>query len=175
MTHWTRESLLSFLDIQRIHIQEALHPAVFTMTESAGLSLALPGCRCKNLLVRNKKGTLRYLIVTSPNAAVDLGALGKMLGSGRLFLCPAPEMMDLLGIAPGAMSPFSLIADRDAKQIQLVMDAELATASHFQFHPLINTSTVAISQEELAQFLAAVGHPPRYEAIPRRAAADAPS
>lgn len=169
---WTQEKLLAFLDAQGIDTQLRQHPAVFTMAESASLNLNLPGTRCKNLLVRNKKNSHRYLIVTPPDAAVDLGALGKLLGSGRLSLCPATDMLDLLGVAPGAMSPFSLIADQEAQQIQLILDADLAASSHFQFHPLVNTATIVISQESFRKFLAAVNHTPCYLTIPRRVIAD---
>ncbi|MDS1138880.1 prolyl-tRNA synthetase associated domain-containing protein [Pusillimonas sp. SM2304] len=171
---WTQEKLLAFLNTQGIDIQQRQHPAVFTMAESAGLNLNLPGTRCKNLLVRNKKNSHRYLIVTPPDAAVDLGALGKLLASGRLSLCSPADMLDLLGVAPGAMSPLSLIADQEAQQIQLIMDADLAASRHFQFHPLVNTATIAISQEDFRKFLAAVNQSFRYLPIPRRIMTDTP-
>lgn len=165
---WTRETLLAFLDARAIRYEEVVHPAVFTMAESGALSLSLPGCRCKNLLVQNKKGTERYLVVTSPDAAVDLAALGRLLGCGRLSLCPAPVMVDLLGVESGAMSPFALVADREAQRVRLVLDESLAAVACFQFHPLVNTATVAIEREAFAQFLAAVGHALDFQDVPRR-------
>src|SRR5690606_17430847 len=62
--HWTREKLFDFFDSNEIAVQTIRPAAVFTMAESAGLNLNLPGTRCKNLLVQNKKGSSRYLIVT---------------------------------------------------------------------------------------------------------------
>jgi Ala-tRNA(Pro) deacylase len=104
---WNRESLLQFLAAKNIGFQEARHEAVFTMTESALLGIELRGTRCKNLLVQDKKGIAKFLLLTPPEAAIDLAALGRMLGVGRLSLWPAGEMEGELGVAPGAMSPFN--------------------------------------------------------------------
>lgn len=166
--NWTRESLLQFLDDHGIDYQEATHAAVYTMAESATLDLALSGCRCKNLLVQSRKGAERFLLVTPADAAVDLGALGRALGLGRLSLCPPSEMMDLLGVAPGGMSPFALVADMGVTKVRLLMDSALQPASHFLFHPLVNTATLSICSEGLSRFLAAINHPPEFVAAPRR-------
>ena len=165
----TRESLLQFLDTQGITYQEARHAAVYTMAESASLAQSLEGVRCKNLLVHSKKGPDRVLVITPPDAMVDLGALGRSLGVGRLSFCSPAEMMNLLGVEPGAMSPFALVADREARKVRLIMDLALMPASHFLFHPMINTATVSIYSDELSRFLAAIDHPPEFLAIPRRA------
>ena len=165
----TRESLLQFLDTQGITYQEARHAAVYTMAESASLAQSLEGTRCKNLLVQSRKGLDRLLVVTPPDARVDLGALGRSLGVGRLSFCSPSEMMSLLGVEPGAMSPFALLADREAKKVRLIVDLALKPASHFLFHPLVNTATVSIYSEELSRFLAAIDHPPEFLAVPRRA------
>ena len=168
---WTHETLLAFLSSNQISIQAHQHTAVLTMEDSANLGLDLPGTRCKNLLVQNKKGSKRYLVTTPPDAAVDLSQLGKLLESGRLSLSPSADMMELLGVAPGAMSPFALAADQEQQQVQLIMDEALATSPYFQFHPLINTMTVAIDQENFKRFLSLINHTPQYLPIPRRLAA----
>lgn len=166
--NWNRDGLLHFLEQHAIGYQEVRHDAVYTMAESAMLNLALPGCRCKNLLVQAKKGVDRFLVVTPPDASVDLGALGRLLGVGRLSLCPPEEMMHLLGVSPGAMSPLALVADMEAGKVKLMMDASLYAASHFLFHPLDNSSTVTVSSDGLQRFLAATGHSLEFIDIPRR-------
>lgn len=55
------------------------------MVESDQLVLALESMRCKNLLLRDRKGRY-YLVVTTPQKAVELAALSARLGCGRLSL-----------------------------------------------------------------------------------------
>lgn len=166
---WTRQSLLEYLHAKGIAFEEAIHPAVFTMAESAALDIALPGSRCKNLLVRNRKGTHRFLVVTGPDASVDLAALGQALGSGRLSLCPPAEMLDRLGVAPGALSPLALVADTADTRIRLLMDESLLLNPGFLFHPLVNTSTLGMDRKSLEKFLESTGHCAEYMEIPGRA------
>lgn len=165
---WDRESLLSYLRDKAISYREVRHEAVFTMTDSALLPLTLPGTRCKNLLVQDKKATSRFLIVTFPNAVVDLGSLGRALNVGRLSLCPPDEMQGLLGVGPGSLSPLALVADSD-RQIQLVIDRGLRDKVFFLFHPFVNTATVSIESTEFLRFLQTTGCIPHWVDLPRRA------
>lgn len=164
-----RGSLLALLDTLDLAYRETTHEAVYTMAESAALNAALAGCRCKNLLVQDKKGTRHFLVVTTPDARVDLGELGRRLDVGRLSFCPPETMQALLGVAPGAASPFALAAD-SLGQVKLVMDALLESATHFLFHPMVNTATISIGKQDLLRFLDAIGHPAAFVEIPRRGA-----
>lgn len=166
---WTRESLLQFLDARGIVYREATHAAVYTMGESAALASSLDGVRCKNLLVQSRRAADRLLVVTPPEAMVDLGALGRTLGIGRLSFCSPSEMTELLGVEPGAMSPLALVADQDDRKVRLLLDLALKPASRFLFHPLVNTATVSIDSEGFARFLTAIGHHAEFVAVPRRA------
>lgn len=164
---WNREALLGLFDTLGLAYRETAHEAVHTMAESAALGETLTGCRCKNLLVQNKKGSDRYLVVTLPDAKVDLGELGRRLEVGRLSFCSADTMQALLGVTPGAASPFALAAD-SAGHVALIVDARLESAPHFLFHPLVNTATISIGKPDLQRFLSAIAHPARFVDIPLR-------
>jgi Ala-tRNA(Pro) deacylase len=166
----TRTALIVFLDENGIQYDEEQHAPVHTMAESEALGSTLVGSRCKNLFVRNKKGTKRFLVITEPDTAVDLGELGRSLGVGRLSFCTVEELKSLLGVEPGAASPFALLADRDAKNVRLLMDVALKPAARFLFHPMVNTATISISREEFLRFLVVIEHHPEYLDIPRRPA-----
>lgn len=165
--NWDRESLLRYLDDKGIVYREVQHAPVFTMAESALLNLNLPGTRCKNLLVQDKKGSARFLVVTPPDAAVDLGALGRALNVGRLSLCPAEDMQSLLGVSPGSLSPLALVADASG-EVRLLIDESLRTAAIFLFHPLESGATVSIESGEFSRYLRGTGHRPEYVEVPRR-------
>ncbi|WP_336692278.1 prolyl-tRNA synthetase associated domain-containing protein [Delftia acidovorans] len=166
LLQWSRPTLLEYLRDQDIAFEEAIHPAVFTMAESAALDIDLAGQRCKNLLVRNKKGKQDFLVVTGPDAGIDLAALAQALGTGRLSLCPPARMQALLGVAPGALSPLALVADTAPQPVRLLMDESLRANPRFLFHPLVNTSTICLNGESLHKFLESTGHCAEYLSIP---------
>ena len=56
---------------------------------------------------------------------IDLKALPNDIGSDRLSFGSADRLFELLGVRPGAVSPFTLINDPDHK-VRLVLDADLA-------------------------------------------------
>jgi Ala-tRNA(Pro) deacylase len=66
----------------------------------------------------------------------------------------------MLGVRPGAVSPFTLINDPE-HQVSLSIDAELMMAERLYFHPLVNDMTLGVTPEGLWRFLAATGHQPQ--------------
>ncbi|MCB4321868.1 prolyl-tRNA synthetase associated domain-containing protein [Alcaligenes sp. 13f] len=165
---WTQETLLAYLEQAGIEFELVSHSAVFTMADSAELSIALSGRRCKNLLLRDKKSRVFFLVVLAPETSIDLAALGQLMGAGRLSLCPAEQMYELLHVVSGALSPFALIGDSQVHKVRLLWDASLAGEDSFLFHPLRNTATVSISQRDFSRFLALTGHLMETLAIPSR-------
>lgn len=165
---WDRAALLDYLTAQGIAYEETLHQPVHTMAESATLGLTLSGSRCKNLFVQDKKGVQRFLVVTPPAASLDLGGLGRILGAGRLSLCPPDVMQSLLQVTPGSLSPLALVADCGAVKIRLLMDATLRTVSNFLFHPLDNISTICLCRDDLERFIQSTGHASEYVSMPTR-------
>jgi Ala-tRNA(Pro) deacylase len=149
------------LDALGIGYQRVDHPPVFTAEEAAEHWAALDAAHCKNLFLRNKKGDRHYLIVAPVDKPVDLGRLARELGSGRLSFGSAERLMARLGLTPGSVSPFGLLHDHD-RRVELLLDADLRAASHLAFHPNINTSTLVVSREDFARFLASRGRVPRW-------------
>ena len=118
----------------------------------------------ENLFLRDKKGAL-YLVVTAEDATIELRALHRLLGaSGRFSFGSAELMQETLGVAPGSVTPFAVINDKQVR-VTLVIDAALMTHDMLNFHPLVNTATTSISRDGLLKFLAATGHPPRIEPL----------
>ena len=161
--------LEAFLTRHRIEATRQEHPPVMTVAESERLVPPLPGAKTKNLFLRDKKGA-RHLLVTVPHdLAVDLDALGDLLGTGRLGFASADRLLKYLGITPGSVSLLALINDT-AQAVEFVIDRRLWEAEAVHAHPLVNTATLVIPHAELERFLAAAGHTPRVVQIPSRAA-----
>ena len=113
----------------------------------------------KNLFLRDKKKR-NYLIVAEEDRVIDLKSLYAIIGSDRLSFGSADRLFEMLGVRPGAVSPFTLINDPE-HQVSLSIDAELMTAERLYFHPLVNDITLGVTPEGLSRFLAITGHQPR--------------
>jgi Ala-tRNA(Pro) deacylase len=158
----TPDELFAYLDTLGIAHKTVTHPAVFTVEEARDLRGAITGGHTKNLFLRDKKGAV-YLVVAPENASIELRALHRLLGaSGRFSFGSAELMHEVLGVAPGSVTPFAAINDKD-QRVTIVLDAALMVHETLNFHPLVNTATTSISREGLLKFLAATGHAPRIE------------
>jgi Ala-tRNA(Pro) deacylase len=160
----TLDELFAYLDTLGIAHKTVTHPAVFTVEEARELRGAIAGGHTKNLFLRDKKGAA-YLVVAPEDAAIELRSLHRLLGaSGRFSFGSAELMHEVLGVLPGAVTPFAAINDRECR-VSVVLDAALMAHEMLNFHPLVNTATTSISRDGLLKFLAATGHPPRIEVL----------
>ena len=72
-----------------------------------------------------------------------------------------------LGLLPGAVSVMGLIND-GAGEVRLLIDRELLEAEVFGCHPLVNTSSLAFSTDELINvLLPATKHTPTFVTLQR--------
>ena len=160
----TPDQLFAFLDSLGIAHRTVTHPPVFTVEEARALRGQLPGGHTKNLFLRDKKQAL-YLVVASEDAGIDLKGLHRLLGAnGRFSFGSADLMREVLGVEPGAVTPFAAMNDTEGR-VTVVLDADMMTHETLNYHPLVNTMTTAISRDDLVKFLEATGHPPRIERV----------
>jgi Ala-tRNA(Pro) deacylase len=160
----TPDELFAYLDTLGITHKTVTHPAVFTVEEARDLRGAIAGGHTKNLFLRDKKGAA-YLVVAPEQASIELRSLHRVLGAAGRFSFGSAELMgEVLGVAPGSVTPFAAINDKDGR-VTVVIDAALLAHELLNFHPLVNTATTSISREGLLKFLAATGHKPRIEPL----------
>jgi Ala-tRNA(Pro) deacylase len=156
--------LFAFLDRLGIVHRTVNHPPVFTVGESRELRGRIPGGHSKNLFLKDKKDAL-FLVVASEDAAIDLKGLHRLLGaSGRFSFGSAPLLMEVLGVVPGAVTPFAAINDTEGR-VNVVLEAAMMRHDIINFHPLDNAMTTTIGRDDLVRFLAATGHTARIEAL----------
>ncbi len=144
------------------------HAPVFTVEEAAALYDGQPGGHTKNLFLKDKKDGL-WLVVVRDELRVDLNALSKQLGSPRFSFGSAELLIATLGIAPGSVTPFSVMNDTGGK-VRLVLDEGMLALAPLNFHPLRNDRTTAIAAVDLPKFIRACGHEPLIVKIPEREA-----
>ena len=69
-------------------------------------------------------------------------------------------MEKYLDITPGSVSVLGLMNDREHR-VQLLVDRDVLKGDYIGCHPCINTSTLAVSMQDiLTKFLPAVHHEP---------------
>ena len=154
-----------FLAENRVEYERHDHPPVYTVEEASRLVPALPAVKTKNLFLRDKKGQRHFLLVVPADKRIDIKTLPRVLGSNRLSFGSAERLKKYLGVKPGSVTLFAIINDPD-HEVELVIDESLWQAEAFQFHPLVNTSTLVVSRDNLKRFIAKTGHKIRLLDVP---------
>jgi len=109
----------------------------------------------KNFYLRDRKKR-NHLVVVEQDRAVDLKALGGMMGATGLSFGSAARLMEFLGIRPGAVSPLAMVTGA-GKGVHLWMDRAVEAAELVHVHPLVNDRTVAIRPNDLVTLLSGWG------------------
>ncbi|OUR78443.1 DNA-binding protein [Alphaproteobacteria bacterium 46_93_T64] len=152
----TPNDLFSKLDALGITYKTHTHAPVFTVEEAQSVGRELEGGHSKNLFLKDKKGDV-YLLVCLEDTKVDLKMLRKQIGAKNLSFGKPDLLMELLGVTPGSVTPFSLINDTDCK-VKVLLDARMMEEKFLNFHPLINDKTTQISMGNLKTFIEDCGH-----------------
>jgi len=159
----TRADLLHRFKSLGIEAAIAEHPPVFTVEEARALRGTIPGGHCKNLFLKDEKGSI-WLIVCLEGARVDLKALPAKIGSKRLTFGKPDLLMEVLGVEPGAVTPFGLVNDTAART-QVILDEPMMREELLNYHPLRNDATATIRAADLLAFIRSCGHEPRIVAV----------
>jgi len=166
MPHHTKDTLLGLLADAGIQTRTVEHPAVFTVAESEAIHKhdLLPGGHVKNLFLKDKKGGL-FLVTALHDAQIDLKKIHTLIGAaGRVSFGKPDLLMEVLGVAPGSVTPLAAINDTEGR-VKVVLEAKAAACEALNPHPLINTATTHIATADLIAFLTAHGHAPEVVAL----------
>ena len=149
--------IYEFLDSIDVSYKRFDHPAVFTVSEAKRLSPEMGGASTKNLFLRDKKGSRHFLVVIPQDKQVDLKELSSILEATRLSFASPDRLKKYLGIDPGSVSLLALLNDPE-KEVEVFVDNQLWDAETILCHPLVNTSTLAVTRNGIKQFLEQTGH-----------------
>jgi Ala-tRNA(Pro) deacylase len=140
------------------------HPPVATVEAAEQHWSGIDATHCKNLFLRNQKGTRHYLVILKYNKRADLRAVADQIGDGKLSFAPPERLMTHLGLMPGSVSPFGLIHNRQ-HDTRVVIDRDLKSAVRVSFHPNVNTVTLTLTYSDFQKFLDACGNTVQYVTI----------
>jgi Ala-tRNA(Pro) deacylase len=154
----TKEQLLDVLSDMGIAYTSHEHPAVFTVEEAALHQDGIEGAHSKNLFFKDKKKNL-FLVVTLSDKPIRIKEVAKKIGGNNLSFGKPDLLMEVLGMIPGAVTPFAAINIKD-HEVKIVLDEDLMAHDLVNFHPLENTATTTIKSEDLVKFLEHCGQAP---------------
>ena len=147
----TKQETLEYLDARGVEYSLEEHPAVFNMEELRAIDLKYPDRDAKNLFVRDDKKTGWYLITVRGDRRVDLNGFRKKFGLRRLSFASAEELLSVMGLIPGAVTPLGLLNDAERK-VTLYLDAAFS-GGLIGVHPNDNTATVWLKAEDLTRLI----------------------
>lgn len=159
---YTKNQLLARLQELKIDFTCYDHPVVLTVEEQAKYVGHLGGALSKNLLLKDKKHRL-YIVSALAGTKVDMKILSQRLGLGKGGLRMAPEenLLEVLQVPLGCVTPFALI-NESASAVSLLLDQGFKSKQSCYFHPLTNDMTIALSSSYLDKFLISIGKQPVY-------------
>ena len=134
------------------------HPPIATAAAAGEHWAAIDAVHCKNLFLRNQKGTRHYLVILEHTRRADLRAVADQIGDGKLSFASPERLLKYLGVTPGSVSPFGLINDRE-RHVRVFLDRTLQGAARISFHPNINTRTYVLAGADFLRYLEAAGNP----------------
>lgn len=155
----TAEDLFRKLDALGISYETHHHDPVFTVEEAQSLTRDLAGGHSKNLFLKDKTGDL-YLVVCLEDTKVDLKAFRKKIAAKNLSFGKPDLLIEVLGVEPGSVTPFSLINDPEGR-VSVILEEKMMAKELLNFHPLINSMTTQIAAADLLKFIRDSGHEPR--------------
>lgn len=134
------------------------HKAVYDMEELSEIDLPYPNAIAKNLFVRDDKKRNYYLITVKGEKRVDLKTFRRENGTRPLSFASAEDLSAILGLTPGAVTPFGLLNDVGRK-VEFFIDETFKEAPAVAgVHPNDNTATVWLKTEDLLAILAEHGN-----------------
>lgn len=158
------QQLMLVLDELGIATSTVEHPPLRTLEDSRRLRGKLAGAHAKNLFLKDKKGRY-WLLVALEQTRVDLRIAATLLQAPRFSFASEEDLDRLLGIVPGAVSPFAIVNDASGC-VCVVLDQRVLDTDLINCHPLRNDRTTTITTLDLLRFLERVGHPPRIIQLP---------
>ena len=146
-----KAEIYQYLTGKGISYEVTEHGAVYNMEDLAAMDLPYPDSDAKNLFVRDDKKRNYYLITVKGEKRVNLKEFRKAHGLRNLSFALPDDLMAIMGLIPGAVTPLGLLKDEEKKVI-FYLDQELED-SLIGVHPNDNTATVWMQSKDLMMLL----------------------
>ncbi|MEM6489110.1 MAG: prolyl-tRNA synthetase associated domain-containing protein [Pseudomonadota bacterium] len=149
-------ALFTALGIAWVHHD---HPPLRTVEDSRALRGDLPGIHVKNMALAEKKSGALWLVTCREDRDFRIRDLERAVGAKSSSFAKPEAMLARLGVRPGAVTPFALIAP-GAGDVRFVLDPAVLASETLNAHPLHNRATTAIAVTDFRRLLAHLGVAP---------------
>lgn len=155
-TIMTRNELLQMMDQKGIGYEITEHVPVFTIEQMMEADLPYPDSIAKNLFVRDDKKRNYYLITVQEERKISLKEFQEQFGTRKLSFASENDLMIILGLIKGAVTPFGLLNDKE-HIVKFYIGKEFIDRK-LGIHPLENTATVWMQTNDLLKMLKEQGN-----------------
>lgn len=150
-------NIYEVLNKLNINYDEVEHEAVYTIEDAQNLDIAdkIEGIGCKNLFLKDSRGKF-FLAILPEDKKMRINEIAKIANATHMSFGKEDELMELLKLTRGCVSPFGIINDVN-NVVTLVIDSELK-GNKLLFHPNRNTATVSVHFDDLEKFIKSENH-----------------
>ncbi|MHA2503839.1 MAG: prolyl-tRNA synthetase associated domain-containing protein [Candidatus Kariarchaeaceae archaeon] len=153
--------ITEFLKTHEISFRVIEHPPVYTVEEARNHRSGMEQVtHAKNLFLKDSKRKQYFLLSAEAESTARLSEIRKLLGAKKLSFASADELMEILNLEPGSVSPFGLLNDEE-KMVHYLVDRQLWDAQEVAFHPNINTQTLVLSGKDFRRSIELMGYSPQ--------------
>lgn len=157
----SRENIFEKLNELQIPFELVEHAPAFTMDEYNALGFNPNDEICKNLFLRDYKGTRHMLVVLKGSKHADLQLIRGEVDSSKLSFASDERLSKFLDVKKGSVSPLGLINDATGT-VEVYFDEDLKDAPRLGFHPNDNTATAFVSFADVRKYIESTGHTVRF-------------
>ena len=148
-----KQEIYDFIKNKNIWYEITEHKAVYNMDELSEIEIPYPEYDAKNLFVRDDKKRNYYLITVKGNKRVDLKEFKNNNGTRPLSFASEQDLMSIMNLIPGAVTPLGLLNDNELKVI-FYLDKEFLTDKQIiGVHPNDNTATLWLKVTDLIDII----------------------
>lgn len=148
-----KQEIYDFIKDKNIWHEITEHKAVFNMAELSQVEIPYPEYDAKNLFVRDDKKRNYYLITVKGDKRVDLKDFRKNNATRPLSFASEQDLMSIMNLIPGAVTPLGLLNDNELKVI-LYLDKEFLNDKQIiGVHPNANTATLWLKVTDLIDII----------------------
>lgn len=138
-----------------IDYKEIEHEKVMTVEEAKHIEDMIEGIGSKNLFLTDKKDKY-VLVLIHEDKQANIKSISELVGIKHLSFAKPEELMSVLGLEIGSVTPMGIINDTDNK-VLLVIDESLI-GKKLLVHPNINTKTMSIEYNDLIKYIEYLNH-----------------
>lgn len=157
----SRENIFEKLNALEISFELVEHAPAFTMEEYNALGFNPNDEICKNLFLRDYKGTRHMLVVLKGSKHADLQLIRSEVDSSKLSFASDERLAKFLDVKKGSVSPLGLLNDATG-EVEVYFDEDLKDAPRLGFHPNDNTATVFMAFSDVQKYIESTGHTVRF-------------